>query len=529
MLEVSCGFLDSGEPLPFEHLFIHPILDARKHLRRLVDPGVYQLLSPEAHAGWERYLLTRLTAIGCRAAHQQFSIFQTVREAFPRQQNKKPRATDSLYHEFVGEHTVGRLQDLFERFPMLRVLCHKVRDNWVSAVSEFLLRLEADREQLRTRFDGLNASHQVTTIEAGLSDPHRGGRCVVRVIFASGGSLFYKPRSIAPELQFASLLDQFNREGIPFSLKAARCWDRESYGWMEDFVSTSCADVAEVRAFYWRAGALLGLLYLAQGVDFHRGNLVALGEFPVLIDLETLWHPQEQIKCETEHNRPPVLRTGFLPPPVAQEEAAAYRWSALECVGASSSSHAGWTAINRDAMAWSSVPLQNGKPVHLPRVGRMTHLASDYVPEVQAGFRWLGERLLGDNVHRRTFQDWLAALANSPRRRITHSSAWYHQLLERSTQPQFLTSNVSYADAWDELVRIPCPETQEELYALEQHDIPYFCQPKAVVSPSDTPLPTKEQFMIQTGIIAESLRSVVDVRSDHSDAHHGGIVVQRTS
>ena len=39
--------------------------------------------------------------------------------------------------------------------------------------------------------------------------------------------------------------------------------------------------------FYRRQGALLALLYALEATDFHAENLIASGEFPVLIDLET--------------------------------------------------------------------------------------------------------------------------------------------------------------------------------------------------------------------------------------------------
>ena len=46
-----------------------------------------------------------------------------------------------------------------------------------------------------------------------------------------------------------------------------------------------------MRRFYHRQGALLALLYVLDGTDMHYENLIAVGEQPVLVDVETLFHP----------------------------------------------------------------------------------------------------------------------------------------------------------------------------------------------------------------------------------------------
>ncbi|NEE32664.1 DUF4135 domain-containing protein, partial [Streptomyces sp. SID7982] len=43
--------------------------------------------------------------------------------------------------------------------------------------------------------------------------------------------------------------------------------------------------------FYRRQGALLALLHALDGTDLHHENLIACGPHPVLVDVETLFHP----------------------------------------------------------------------------------------------------------------------------------------------------------------------------------------------------------------------------------------------
>ena len=218
----------------FERLFFLLVLDARDILHRRMGPSRSALLPPGMLRGWEQHLLNRLLDAGGRSAHWQFQVFKTVRAAFPSQHVVSYPGQDIFYEEFVQENPRGRLEQIFQEFPALESLCRVLCANWVEAAGEFFDRLEADQEAL----DGIFAADQplgpAKQTEAGLSDPHDGGRCVVRVTFESGTSLIYKPRSVAPEAHFHSLTAHINASSVPYRLKAARCWNRGAYGWMED-------------------------------------------------------------------------------------------------------------------------------------------------------------------------------------------------------------------------------------------------------------------------------------------------------
>lgn len=46
----------------------------------------------------------------------------------------------------------------------------------------------------------------------------------------------------------------------------------------------------ELEGYYTRLGKLLAVLYSIDAVDFHHENIIASGEHPVLIDLESIFH-----------------------------------------------------------------------------------------------------------------------------------------------------------------------------------------------------------------------------------------------
>src|SRR5262249_13165750 len=78
---------------------------------------------------------------------------------------------------------------------------------------------------------------------------------------------------------------------LPLEIRVPRVLDRGSHGWCE-FISYRQADDTKIlSAFYRRAGELLALAYAIGTTDLHCENLIADGNAPVPIDLETVLQP----------------------------------------------------------------------------------------------------------------------------------------------------------------------------------------------------------------------------------------------
>lgn len=120
--------------------------------------------------------------------------------------------------------------------------------------------------------------------------PRSGSVLLLR--FGSGLRLLYKPRPLASDVRFQELLSWLNDLGAEPALRPVRLLDRGSYGWSEFVAASSCANAEEVSRFYQRQGSYLALLYALDATDLHNENLVAVGEQPVLVDLEALFHPR---------------------------------------------------------------------------------------------------------------------------------------------------------------------------------------------------------------------------------------------
>src|SRR3712207_8377597 len=59
---------------------------------------------------------------------------------------------------------------------------------------------------------------------------------------------------------------------------------------------------SEALRYYERAGMLLCLFYVLEGTDCHYENIIASGEYPVLIDTETLMHHRARETVPQDEN-----------------------------------------------------------------------------------------------------------------------------------------------------------------------------------------------------------------------------------
>ena len=150
------------------------------------------------------------------------------------------------------------------------------------------------------------AASRVARIEGDLADPHNGGRSVQIVRFEDGSRVVYKPKDLRLDVAWHSLIERLNRAEPPIALKAVRAIARDGYGWTEFIDHTGCADQDGCKRFFRRAGAWLALFHCFAANDMHQENMIAAGDHPVPIDLETI------LQANAEENKAAGLRSAGL-------------------------------------------------------------------------------------------------------------------------------------------------------------------------------------------------------------------------
>ncbi|MFE9423201.1 type 2 lanthipeptide synthetase LanM [Kitasatospora sp. NPDC006697] len=184
------------------------------------------------------------------------------------------------------------LGELLSRHPVLARLLAERCLHTVAAATELLERFRTDREQVQRfqQFAG-GGPGRLTRVRFGLGDRHAAGRSVAVLEFEGGRRLVYKPRPLGLHARWNELLAWFGGHQPHLAPRAVRLLPRAGYGWAEYIAPVRCRSRAAVGRFYERLGAQLALLYAVNAVDIHAENLIAARDQPVVVDVETLFHP----------------------------------------------------------------------------------------------------------------------------------------------------------------------------------------------------------------------------------------------
>ena len=358
-------------------------------------------------------------------------------------------------------------------YPVLLRLWSRQVENWRTFICDFLAHARSFSDsELRLR--GKHGT-VIRDAQAFLSDPHDGGRSVIAVRFCCGTTWYYKPRSGEHERGWFQLLAWLNEEGFsaPFLLPKVIC--KERHCWMESVPAKSVTSKRAAASYYSRAGALLYLLHLLRGADFHAGNVIACGTQPVMIDCETLLHARTRVPTAVRVSMRSLLRTGMLP--LEQEGRGLEEPSALG-------------RLEKGAHCLT----MNGRAVS----------AHGYLGDIEDGFVTMHRFLERNPRTRDTFSRKVSLFMPRIGRRIYHPTARYMEILSHSHAPGTMVDGTYRSLFFQALCRdgaSPRSCIAKEVTALEDGDIPLFCGASATSRPPLTGRELRHSLAILRGAV----------------------------
>lgn len=491
---------DPKAPLAFEEMFV-PFLAVA---RRRVEAGARAaavLLAPAAWAALERHLLAHLTRRAERALFLEFSIEREAAKFVAQMHGGEAPAAAaggrSHYAAFVRRlYAERRVLEVLLEYSVLARHLGTLLQFWVEAVVEFLGHLQADLPFLRGSFFDGREPGGVIALQPFLSDRHFQGRGVMILQFADGSRIVYKPKTLSAESSYYRLLDWFNRHGAPLPFKLLHVADRGTHGWVEHVAHLPCADEEGVRRYYRRSGIFLGLIYALEATDAHLENIIACGEHPVLIDLETLMHGRPRPdagqvdgahELANRQMQDSVLRTSFLPRWEFGPNGESYDISALGGGAGMVTPFlaSAWRDINTDAMSMTQEPIKTQGDSNLPllrgeAVGYVAYRA-ELLDGFEEMYRYLmarrGELLAPDGPIEQ------GGLEHQRLRFLLRHTKIYFSLLKNSAHPNHLRDGAAAAIHFDVLARaflgseqppLAWPVVARETVEMMRLDVPYF-------------------------------------------------------
>jgi type 2 lantibiotic biosynthesis protein LanM len=493
----ECPYL-TGVPFGFDQVLTPFVEQIWRQLKSRCGARL-GMLGNDAKIALQRDLLGRLSEAARETLWMEFSVFRSMARANGSAGGGWGTPGTQVYERFVRHMLEGGLTRVCIEYPVLARVLATICLNWLEFVDEFLTRLAADQVALHRCFSPQRCLGKVAGLEGGLSDYHEGGKTTIRLTFESGLTVFYKPKNLDAEMLWYGLLEWVNQHALTTPLKVFRGVYRRTHGWVERVPHTECADVQEVRSYYRRAGVLLGLLYLLEASDCHRDNLIASGEYPVMVDMEALLQHRPALaegdrfeSAASASNRAfywdSVFRTAMLP-----------RWDfgasgeSLDISGLGGdggqvirSEQRSWDNINTDEMCVRFTESRTREQHNTLRVAGSPVRAGDYVVEICEGFRDLyrlakrtARQLLGRGGP-------LQKMERLRSRVIYRNTRLYTNLAKSFLFPQYLR------DGFDASVQMEClcrpllgtsvrhpawPLVRLEQESLLQTDVPIFSTP----------------------------------------------------
>ncbi|WP_309260548.1 type 2 lanthipeptide synthetase LanM family protein [Bacillus cereus] len=444
-------------------------------------------------------------------------------------ENLKGETPEERYNHFCSYISTNEFFVYFkDTYPALYRTMLTTLIHWSNNIITLYYNLEQDKVQIQETFNIDTQTNKLITITLGLGDEHNDGKTVSLIEFLPNIKLIYKPRSIGVEAAFNDLTAWINNQvNDKAQLYSPKIIDKHSYGWVEYIDNIECQTEEQLKTFYFKMGSLLGVLYSLNAVDFHYENIIAMGEYPVPIDLESLFHHAKILeeKDGSAHNKAlnlinrSVRSTGIIPFLAFNSDNPNYK--GLDLSGLSDKNDQLYPlkvpsieSKNTDVMHVDAKykyvkvnEFEKNKPIF--KGEKVSY--KDHVDVIIDGFKYIYEWILNN---KQQYSNYISdKFKNTIVRMILRPTAVYGELLRKSKHPDFLQKGYNRDIYFHTLALEPENKPKEiiksEKTDLLNDDIPYF-----YTTVSSNHLYHREQICIQNFFESSPLEAVIQKIDD---------------
>ena len=190
--------------------------------------------------------------------------------------------------------------------------------NFLNNYTELYLRYKADCNEIEKIFFDDKELGMLIKVDASVSDSHHSGKTVAILSFENGLKVVYKPRNLRSEYAYHNFIMEVQK-GTKLDMKVFKILSRDKYGWEEFVEAKECNEEEEIRNYYYRFGVLIFVNYILNANDLHGENVIASGQYPVIIDAETILDNTRYLSKQnarlviSQYIHESVLYAGLLP------------------------------------------------------------------------------------------------------------------------------------------------------------------------------------------------------------------------
>lgn len=468
--------------IPFATVLQPFVCESMADIKKSIHP---RLAAKSAISDLTVTLTKQLSAMSSSALYKEFDLARST--------------SSSSFDQFNQNLLQGGWIDIFAQYPVLARLISQTCIQWCNFIQNLFQRIKRDEKAIKQLSQSENNHLFPIQSIRPLGDIH-GGQCVLLLELANGSKIVYKPRPMAIDARFNKWLDLLNSNYQSLELGplfgTLRTINRGEYGYQEWAIRNPVDTKQEARDAFIRYGALLAVLHLLRGTDAHFENIIVSGAFPILIDAETLFHPDSPAfsfaKCDSDQRQitfteeiwlSSCQRVGLLPNPrTNHHNNSTYDFSALGYLESKPANFLYFQHINSDSMQLAEVKARSTPLDNTVKLRDKIQLPCDYVAEIEQGFETTCD-LMQQLRDSESTESLLAEFKSCKSRILFRNTSIYGKTIANSTYSDNLASGITHSFCFEPLALPFCigkgaihrwPIFLSEQKQLEKLDIPYF-------------------------------------------------------
>ncbi|WP_101723597.1 type 2 lanthipeptide synthetase LanM [Eggerthella timonensis] len=259
----------------FLHKFDQDISASRSNL--------HDKLSEKAKANIMECLANRLLSIAVK-------VFVLELNRMKQEGALSGDTAEARFESFIAiAGSKSNLKGLYCRYPAMTRKLVVATEYYTSFVNSFFEHLTETWSSIEDTF--FHGARKLCIEELAMEqgDTHAKGKSVVVIRF-NEGSIVYKPRNLKIERCFDRIVQYFNDSEMILDIKMPSSIYKNDFTLSEFIEQKPCVSKEEVERYYIRYGQLLAMMYLCNGSDMHYENIISNAEYPIAVDLETLFN-----------------------------------------------------------------------------------------------------------------------------------------------------------------------------------------------------------------------------------------------
>lgn len=210
-------------------------------------------------------------------------------------ENNECTKDDEKFKMFIRETFMNKdkLIGFYRKYPVIARRITVKSNQIINHYKEMLFRIDKDFDEIKSTL-GLDLTNEITDFNCDQGDTHEEGRFVIKINFGEN-IIIYKPRDLRIEQKFNEFVEYVSKNSNMLELYINKALYRENYTFENYVKYEPCKDEEQVIRYYKRFGQICALIYILTGNDIHYENIISYSEYPVIIDIETLFQHQTDV------------------------------------------------------------------------------------------------------------------------------------------------------------------------------------------------------------------------------------------